>query len=209
MDFYITLLGTIASVTVAISLTMKNIKLLRIVNFVGAVLFAAYGALIGALPVLIVNAFIAVIDIYYFIPLLRYQEKFDFIINKNAKKHYTELFIKHHLKDIKNFFPQFDEDSLKDLKSAYILRNMVPVLIMLYKDSEGEDVEIVLDYATPQFRDYQSSSFFFNYAVNHLDIDKSKKKFFKVYSAVDKHDKYLKKMGFKRMEDTKYFRKAI
>ncbi len=206
---YIMLFGTFASVIVAISLTMKNIKLLRIVNFIGALLFAIYGAMIGAIPVLIVNAFIAIIDVYYFIPLIRNKEKFDFITNNNAKKHYTELFIKHYLKDIKNFFPQFDENSLKDLKSAYILRDMTPVLIMLYKDSEGEDIEIVLDYATPQFRDYQSSSYFFNYAVNHLDIDKSKKKYFKVYSAVDKHDKYLKKMGFVRIEDSKFFRKEI
>ncbi len=95
------------------------------------------------------------------------------------------------------------------MKSAYILRNMIPVLIMLYKDSEGEDIEIVLDYATPQFRDYKSSSYFFDYATHHLDVDTTKKKFFKVYSKVAAHDKYLIKIGFKRVGESSEFRKAI
>ncbi|NQT60501.1 MAG: hypothetical protein HQ557_16110 [Bacteroidetes bacterium] len=207
----IMLFGTFASIIVAVSLTMKNIKLLRIVNLAGAVLFSIYGYLIGAIPVVVVNAFIAVIDIYYYVSLVRNLDKFDFVLNRDVKKYYTELFIKHYQKDIKKFFPQFKEETLPELKSAYILRNMVPVLILLYKDSEGEGegVEIVLDYATPQFRDYKSSSYFFDYAAQHLDFDTSKKKFFKVYSTVAAHDKYLKKMGFKRVGESSQFRKAI
>lgn len=208
MDF-ITLFGTIASVIIAISLTMKNIKLLRIVNFIGSVLFSIYGYMIGAIPVIVVNVIIVLIDVYFFIPLVVNKEKFDFIINNSETKYFSELFLKHYKKDILNFFPNFKEESLKELNSAYILRDMVPVLLMLYKNSEGEDIEILLDYATPQFRDYKSSSYFFDYAVHHLDIDLSKKKFFKVHSAVPAHDKYLRKMGFKRMGDSDKFRKAI
>ena len=208
MDF-IMLFGTFSSVIIAISLTMKNIKLLRIVNLAGAILFAIYGYLIGAVPVVVVNAFIAVIDGYYYVSLVKNREEFDFILNSDVKKHYSELFIKHYQSDIQKFFPQFKVETLPELKSAYILRNMIPVLIMLYKDSEGEDIEIVLDYATPQFRDYESSSFFFDYAAHHLDVDTAKKKFFKVYSTVAAHDKYLIKIGFKRVGETGEFRKAI
>ncbi|MBI9098242.1 MAG: hypothetical protein JEY91_07175 [Spirochaetaceae bacterium] len=208
MDF-ITVFGTIASVIVAISLTMKNIKMLRFLNFTGATLFAGYGYLIGSLPVLVVNIFIAIIDIYYYIPLILNREKFDFITNNNETKYYSRLFIKHYKKDILSFFPDFKEESLQELSSAYILRDMIPVLLMLYRDTDGENIEILMDYATPQFRDYKSSSYFFDYAVHHLDIDTSKKKYFKVHSAVAVHDKYLKKMGFERIEDSNYFRKAI
>ena len=208
MDF-ITIFGTIASVVIAISLTMKNIKLLRVVNFIGAVLFSIYGFFIGAMPVIIINIIIAVIDIYFYIPLVYNREQFDFVLNDNAKTHYAELFIKHYLEDIKKFFPGFNIESLEGLKSAYILRNMVPALIMLYKDTDGDFIDIVLDYATPQFRDQKSSSYFFKYAANHLNIDKSKKKYFKVHSGIKVHDKYLKKMGFDRIGETKEFRKAI
>ncbi|MBN2658286.1 MAG: hypothetical protein JXR86_14595 [Spirochaetales bacterium] len=208
MDF-ITLFGTVASVIIAISLTMKNLKTLRIVNFIGAVMFSVYGGFIGALPVIIVNAIIALIDIYFYIPLVRNKEKFDFILNSSETKYYSELFLKHYKKDIIRFFPDFSEDLLKELSSAYILRDMVPALLLLFRNTEGEDIEILMDYATPQFRDFKSSSYFFDYAVHHLDIDTSEKKYFKVRSAVEAHDKYLVKMGFERIEDTEYFRKAI
>lgn len=208
MDF-ITIFGTVASVIIAISLTMKNLKTLRIVNFIGAAMFSVYGIFIGAVPVIIVNAIIAVIDIYFYIPLVRNREKFDFILNSSETKYYTELFIKHYKKDILNFFPDFKEESLKELNSAYILRDLVPALLLLYRDTDGDEIEILLDYATPQFRDTKSSSYFFNYAISHLDIDTSRKKYFKVHSAVEAHDKYLKKMGFSRVEDTNYFRRAI
>jgi len=208
MDF-ITTFGTFASVIVAISLTIKRVKLFRYLNFMGAMLFAGYGYLIGSLPIVIVNLFIAVVDIYFYLPLILNREKFEFIANSSETKYYSELFIKHYKKDILKFFPNFQEETLREMNSAYILRDMVPVLLMLYKNSEGEDIEILMDYATPQFRDHKSSSYFFEYAVHHLDIDLSKKKFFKVHSAVPKHDRYLKKMGFKRIGETKTFQKAI
>ena len=208
MDF-ITIFGTFASVIIAISLTIKRVKLFRYLNFMGAMLFAGYGYLIGSIPIIVVNLFIAVVDIYFYLPLILNREKFEFIVNSSDTKFFSELFIKHYKKDILKFFPDFEEKSLKEMNSAYILRDMVPVLLMLYKDSEGEDIEILMDYATPQFRDYKSSSYFFDYAVHHLGIDMSSKKFFKVHSAVPTHDRYLKKMGFKRIGDSDKFRKAI
>ena len=58
-----------ASVVVAYSLMLKDMMKLRCWNFVGASMFAVYGGLIDALPVLVLNAFIAVADIYYIVKL--------------------------------------------------------------------------------------------------------------------------------------------
>lgn len=63
--------GYLASVVVAISLMMSNIKKLRWWNLIGAALFVAYGLAIGALPVALVNFFIVLIDLYYLIKLYR------------------------------------------------------------------------------------------------------------------------------------------
>ncbi|MCE9685785.1 hypothetical protein LZP73_06080 [Shewanella sp. AS16] len=63
--------GYLASVVVAISLMMANIKKLRWWNLTGAALFVAYGLAIGALPVALVNFFIVLIDIYYLFKLYR------------------------------------------------------------------------------------------------------------------------------------------
>ena len=63
--------GYLASVVMAISLTMANIKKLRWWNMIGAALFVAYGLAINALPVALVNFFIVLIDIYYLVKLYR------------------------------------------------------------------------------------------------------------------------------------------
>ncbi|PTA51135.1 hypothetical protein C9I43_11810 [Shewanella morhuae] len=64
-------IGYLASVVVAISLMMSNIKKLRWWNLIGAALFVAYGIAISAYPVALVNFFIVLIDTYYLIKLYR------------------------------------------------------------------------------------------------------------------------------------------
>lgn len=66
--------GYLASVVVAISLMMSNIKKLRWWNLIGAALFVAYGMAIGAYPVALVNFFIVLIDAYYLLKLYREPE---------------------------------------------------------------------------------------------------------------------------------------
>ena len=61
--------GLVASVIVAYSLMLKDMLKLRCWNLIGAVMFAVYGALIGALPVLVLYVFISIADIYYIIKI--------------------------------------------------------------------------------------------------------------------------------------------
>ena len=63
--------GYLASVVVAISLMMSNIKKLRWWNLIGAALFVAYGLAIDALPVALVNFFIVLIDAYYIVKIYK------------------------------------------------------------------------------------------------------------------------------------------
>ncbi|MCG9962930.1 MAG: YgjV family protein [Shewanella sp.] len=63
--------GYLASVVVAISLMMSDIKKLRWLNLFGAMLFVAYGMAIQAYPVAAVNFFIVLIDLYYLIKIYR------------------------------------------------------------------------------------------------------------------------------------------
>lgn len=59
------ILGYAASIMVAISLTMKDIVKLRVLNFVGCALFTAYGLMIDAWPVVVTNGFIACVNVYF------------------------------------------------------------------------------------------------------------------------------------------------
>ena len=66
---YFELLGYSASVLVAISLTMRSLTRLRVINLVGSLLFTIYGFIIGAYPVAVLNAFIVLVNIYYLQPV--------------------------------------------------------------------------------------------------------------------------------------------
>ena len=82
MDFsMVELLGYAASIMVSISLTMKDIVKLRVLNFVGCALFTAYGLAIDSMPVVITNGFIACVNVYF---LLQMQKKSGTSAESNA-----------------------------------------------------------------------------------------------------------------------------
>ncbi|HWR94479.1 MAG TPA: hypothetical protein VN192_04695 [Flavobacterium sp.] len=59
-------IGYLASLVLIISFLMKNIILLRIINSIGAVLFIIYGFMLEtSWPIIITNAFILGVNIYY------------------------------------------------------------------------------------------------------------------------------------------------
>lgn len=72
---WIDLLGYTASIFIAISITMKTILRLRIMNLMGAIIMGTYGILIGSLPVIVLNIFICSINIYYLRKLMKEKEK--------------------------------------------------------------------------------------------------------------------------------------
>ncbi|MAT96842.1 MAG: hypothetical protein CL608_06840 [Anaerolineaceae bacterium] len=58
-------LGYLASIFVAVSLMMRSLTKLRVINLIGALLFTAYGLIIAAYPVAVVNGFIVLVNLYY------------------------------------------------------------------------------------------------------------------------------------------------
>ncbi len=63
--FEVETLGTVASVLVALSLSMKSMLALRIVNLIGAIALVIYGYLISSGPVLFLNFYVGCMDVYY------------------------------------------------------------------------------------------------------------------------------------------------
>lgn len=58
--------GYTASLALIISFMMKNIKTLRIINSLGAILFVVYGIMLQtSYPIVITNGFIFMVNIYY------------------------------------------------------------------------------------------------------------------------------------------------
>ncbi|WP_431159080.1 uroporphyrinogen decarboxylase [Winogradskyella poriferorum] len=64
-------IGYLASFMVLLSFTMKDVKKLRMVNMTGCILFIIYGFLMPTLriglPIIIANAAILAVNIYYLV----------------------------------------------------------------------------------------------------------------------------------------------
>jgi len=65
MQFYTKYIGNAASLAVLISFLMKKMRPLRIVNIIGCTLFVTYGVLLGSIPIIITNAAICCVHVYY------------------------------------------------------------------------------------------------------------------------------------------------
>ena len=102
---YYEIIGYLGSLLVALSLSMKNIRYLRRINFFGAFTFSIYGLLIGAFPVFVLNGYIAIIDIYFLVKMYNTKENFKLVPVLDKKHLYLKEFLAFYADDIAIYFP--------------------------------------------------------------------------------------------------------
>lgn len=195
------LIGYAGSLLVAISLSMKSLQRLRIVNMVGAAFFILYGALIGALPIVFLNGLTFCVNAYN---LWRMWQKRDYftLMQVRADSAYLRRFLEFYRKEISEFIPtyQFKPDDTQLV--VFILRNMLPVGLVVVKP-EGEEARIFLDFVIPGYRDFRAGKFLFEESAEfyhqqgiHL---------LSTAPGSVKHETYLKRMGFHSKADGRYY----
>jgi len=203
---YIEWFGTASSVVVAISLMQKNIKWLRLLNFFGAAGFGVYGFLIQSWPVTGLNTFIALIDIWYLLQEKFRKDQFDYIEIDTEKSRYLIRFLEFHAEELRRFIPEAQIPPPPGTRTFLILRNALPVSLVIFRELENNEFEILIDYAVPQYRDRQNARFFFNYVARHLKPGEHIRFISSAGSPL--HQKYLKSMWFKPAPDGRYIREG-
>lgn len=191
---FLEIFGYAASVVVAISLMMSSIVKLRIINLIGAACFSTYGLLIGAMPVFLLNGFIALIDIYYLIQIFGAKEYFR-ILEVKTSSEYLEYFLKFHEQEINKFIPTFKFEPNDNYHVMFVLRDTIPAGVVISEYLEDDLVYMKLDFAIPGYRDFKMGKYVF------AEIFKQKK-VKKIFSdpGNEKHESYLMKMGFVKMK---------
>ncbi len=191
------LVGYLGSVLVGISLMMKKILKLRIINLVGAIVFVIYSSIVGAYPVAVLNAFICVINIAQLWKLTHNEDSFEMIF-VDQDSEFLQRFIQKNQEEINNLFPNFNLDNLPRCTCVFILRNLTAVGVFIYHVEE-QNAKIYLDYVVPEYRDFKNARFLFSrpqkvfrgFNVENLTA----------YSEVESHDEYLRKVGFVERND--------
>ena len=72
---WVEMIGYTASLLIAVSITMGSIIKLRTLNFIGALLLGTYGVFIESMPIIILNYFIAITNIYYLWKIFKAKRK--------------------------------------------------------------------------------------------------------------------------------------
>jgi hypothetical protein len=207
MDWY-QIIGYAGSVLVAVSLMMKNILYLRRVNLIGASVFAVYGFLVGAYPVFLLNSFISFVDIYYLWEMNKRKELFSLMPVLDNKHRFLNKFLDYYHKDIIKYFPDFKNDDLINANCFFILRNLMPVGLFIYRELSETKNKIIIDYAIPDYRDLKNAKFIY-YAESNFLKEKGCRELI-AESSVKAHQKYLLNVGFEREADNPdLFRKKI
>jgi hypothetical protein len=207
MDVY-QIIGYIGSVLVAVSLMMKNILHLRWINLIGASVFAFYGYVVDAYPVFLLNTFIAVVDLYYLYEMNKKKELFSLMPVLDKNHLFLNKFLEFYNKDILKFFPDFNNEDIKNANCFFILRNLMPVGLFIYQEVSDNQIKIVIDYAIPDYRDLKNGKFIY-YAESNFLKEKGYKELI-AQSSVKVHQKYLLNIGFtKDSEKDGLFRKNL
>lgn len=197
MDAFTTveLIGYLASALIVLSLLMASVLKLRIINLVGASVFTAYGLLISSWPVILTNAAIVVIDIYYLVVMLRDRAKRGYfeVVDVPAASPILRRFVDFHLDDIRRFQPSF-AGVVDDHHAWMVLRDAIPVGVVV-GERDGERLRLHADYVTPEHRDFTAGSVLFGGSGAFQDVGTS---VVESLGETDAHRRYLARMGFER-----------
>ena len=198
--------GYIASLLLAISLLIHNDIKFRWLNCAGCVFFIIYGILISAIPIILTNSILMVINLIQLIRIYRTDENFELIEFGKGDK-FIGKFMEFNKEDIDKYFPNLNTN-YKDNPQTFsfaVLRDMVIANLFIANiDNQGR-ANVILNYTVPKFRDFKVGRFLFR---NNIDYFRKKGIREIIYLKVENpnHERYLKIIGFHKSltEDCKY-----
>lgn len=194
---YLVWIGYFASAVIAVSMMMQSIVKFRWVNLVGALSFATYGLLIGAIPVFLLNTFIVGIDIFFLYRIYRKDQLFE-TLQVQGDSPYLLRFLEFHKNEISQFFPEFEYQPEMNTISFFVLRNMAVSGLFLAHSPEPGTLKVGLDYVVPEYRDYKNGKYVYHRLKEYFNKEGYQRVITKACSP--KHIKYLAKMGFEKLE---------
>jgi len=188
------MVGYTGSILVAISLMTQSLLRLRIINLVGALCFVAYGLLIRAAPVAVLNGLIVGIDVYYLLQMWRQKDDFIFL-EVTPDSVYLRSFIAFYQNEIAEIFTEYISVPSERVICIFVLRNMVPAGLLVAQ-LEGDQARVLIDYVIPGYRDFGVAKFLFEQNAAYF-VRRGLAKFVSAPGR-PRHARYLERMGFVR-----------
>lgn len=197
--------GYTASAIIAFSLTRSSIVQLRWFNLLGASSFCIYGIIIGAVPVALLNGFIALTNVYYIRKMVFHKPNDFSVVGTQRQSYYLDFFMDYHKAEIEHFFPRFFDTIDDENRQFFVLLDETQVVGVLSGTlSEAGQFNVDFDFVIPKYRDCRLGE----YALGEEQALKKLTGFQLISASADSdaHADYLKKLGFKKQSDNLWYK---
>ncbi len=187
------IVGYVGSLLVLVSLLMSSVKKLRIINSIGSLIFCVYAIVIRSYPTALMNACLVLINIYYLIKLSKNAKNFS-IVEISGNDRMLGFFTEKYGSDMEKYFPDYNE-ALKKSDKAYVEFLDDSFAGINAGRKNGDELELLVDYSTPSFRDCSLGKFVYDKLLNEYGYGKL------IYTGnIEKHTAYLNKVGFENVD---------
>ena len=199
------LVGYVASALVVISLTMTSVVRLRFISLLGAVTFVVYGLLIESAPIVLTNAAIMVINVWFLRKEFASGTSAGFDLGAShirPDSPFLRDFVDFHLIDIHRFQPDFVLGAGDDVESWLLIRDGLPAGLLIGR-RHGSTLTIDLDYVLKPYRDSRLGRWLFGRGAEVFRRDGITT--VRSHGSTDTHRKYLERMGFQATGDAEIY----
>ena len=190
------ILGYAGSLLVVLSLSMTSVVRLRVISLAGSFTFLVYGLLIDALPIVLTNGIIVVLNIVFLTRLFTRVEEFD-VVEVAANSKFLERFLEYYSDDVAKAWPGYRYQPVEEHLRLVVFRDLVPAGVFI-AEVDGGTANVQIDYAAPNYADLKNARTLFGPGHDVLVAHGISQ----VVSSADSalHRKFLLRLGFEETE---------
>ena len=190
------LVGYLASALIVASLAMTSVVRLRIISLLGAITFVVYGSLIESIPIVLANAIIAGINVWFL------RKEFASggthgrdlgVSHIQADSPFLADFVDFHLADIHRYQPDFRLPTGDEVVTLLLNRDGLPAGLLIGRRS-GSTLTVDLDYVLEPYRDSRLGRWVYGPGAEVFRADGLTE--LRSSGDTDIHRKYLERVGF-------------
>ena len=196
-EMWFEVIGYTGSLLILVSMLMTSVVKLRIINLIGSAVFTLYAILIHSYPTAFLNGCLVLINVIQLLRQRRAVGKSYDVHPFEAGEGFPAWFVGKYKEDILKFFPSFKPEDAENA-SGYAVFYDDQAAGLLLGMKEGETLRIVMDYATPAFRDCSVGGYLYG-KLSEFGVSKLICK-----AENEEHVKYMEKMGFVRDAEGAY-----
>lgn len=166
MDFSaVEIVGYLASALIVASLAMTSVVRLRTISLTGSIVFVIYGALIGSIPIIITNASIAGLNIWFLRKEFSPHRDLG-AVPSEPRAPYLLDFLSSHREDIKEFHPGFTDTEPEDF-ALILTRDGLPAGAFVAR-RDGTSLQLKLDYVMNAYRDSRIGQWLYQHGTKPM-----------------------------------------